>query len=290
MALEDILKAISDETERAQFGTLIDKYAPVKDFLTLGEQVKPVFDKLTAAGLPAAAEIARAGDWAEYRDKHWLNDRKMWDSAAAAADEAAQYKARVAELEAKVGTDMTADQIKAFLENEGFVKKGDLTGVIDGKALQGAMQLQAKRFEEVNSTLESKQFEHYDKFKQPLPRAEIYSYMEKTGERDVLKAYAEVIKPLEHKAEVDRLKAEADKKFQEGVQKGIEDAQAKINGQRMPVDGGGSARPGAGHFMSRIFAKRSTAQQQGGGKLGTGASAAAGYADYQKVKMGGAAV
>jgi hypothetical protein len=290
VAFEDILKQISDETERAQFGALAEKYGPVKEYMTLGEQVKPVFERLTAAGLPAAAEIARAADWAEYRDKHWLGDRKMWDSQAAAVDEAETLKARVAELEGKVGTEMTAEDIKALLAAEGVVRKTDLAGVIDGKGLQGAMQLQAKRFEEVNSLLESKQFEHYEKFKQPLPRAEIYAYMEKAGERDVLKAYAEVIKPLEHSAEVARLKAENAAAKEAGKQEGIAEAQARVNAQRMPVDGGSGTRTGAGHFMSRIFSKRQTAQTAGNGKLGTGSSAAAGFADYQKAKMGQAAV
>lgn len=292
MALEDIIKSISDEAERGQFTALLDKYAPVKEYLTLGDQVKPVFDKLTAAGLPAVAEIGRAADWAEYRDKHWLGERKMWDSQAAAVDEAEALKTKVTELESRVstGAEMTIDEIKAQLAADGYVKKTDLASVIDGKTLEGAMQLQAKRFEEVNATLESKQFEHYEKYKTALPRAEIYALMEKTGERDVLKAYAEVVKPLEHKAEIDRLNAESSKKFEEGKQKGIEEAQARVNAQKFPVDGGGSARHGAGHFMNKVFGKRQAATAQGGGKLGTGSSAQAGFADYTAKKMGNAAV
>lgn len=290
MALEDIIKSIADDTERAQFGALIEKYAPVKEYLTLGEQVKPVFDELTAAGLPAAAEIARAAQWPKYREENWDSGRKMWKAQAVAVDEAAALRTKVSDLEGKVGTEMTAEDIKALLSSEGVLRKTDLTNVIDGPALKGALQLQAHRFEEVNSILEGKAYEHHEKFKSPMPRAEIYAYMEKFGERDVLKAYAEVVKPLEHMAEVAKLKADALAAKEAGKQEGIAEAQARVNAQRMPVDGGQGQQRGAGHFMNRIFGKRQQAQQVGGGKLGTGSSAAAGFADYQKAKMGGAAV
>ena len=69
----------------------------------------------------------------------------------------------------------------------------------------------------------------------------------------------------------------------------VEEAQAKINGQRMPVDGGGGQRTGS-HFMNRIFKRREAAANSQNQRLGSGVAAQQGFADYQKRQMGSGSV
>jgi hypothetical protein len=291
MALEDIIKSIGDEAERGQFTALLDKYGSVKATLELGDQVKPAFDKLTGMGLPAAAELARIPEWVKYRQDHWVKERNMWDTQVAAVDEAATLRARVVELEATTGGDVTIEQLKAEVEKLGYVKKDDLTTnlkLVDGKTLLDSMNAQGKRFEEIYSALTPLTVGHTQKYGEPIPIGEVMEHMNKSGERDPLKAYQAVIAPRDTNLKIKQLEADGVKKFEEGKQKGIEEAQARVNAQRMPVDGGGSQkRP---HFMQRIFAKRETAQAQSNGRLGSGSAAQAGFADYTKKAMGGASV
>jgi hypothetical protein len=294
MALQDLIAAIGDKGEREQLATLMEKYAPVKAALERGDAVGTAFEQVQALGLNPAVEMAALPEWVNYRAKHWNPTAQKWDFMEALEQDRNGLRARVQALEAERGTEMTGEEVKA-LANQLFedrlkaLREDPENPLIDKKILVGSMGLQAGRFEEVDAALETKSFEHYDKFKQPLPKREIYDYMKRTGERDVLKAYGEVIKPLEHQAEIARLKADADKRFEEGKAKGVEEAQAKINGQRMPVDGGGGARSGS-HFMNRVFKRREAAANPGNQRLGSGTAASEGFAEYQKKLMGAGSV
>lgn len=295
MALEDLLKTINDEGERTQLQGLLEKYAPVKDAVVRGDAVAPVYARMQTMGLDFSAELNHLPEWVDYRAKHWISDANApgggyWDREGDAIRERDRLQARVQELETRGESDMTQEEIDARIDARLKVQSEDpKTGLVTKDVLLGSMNAQAQRFQELYRTLTPMATEHVKRYGEPIPIGEVLDYIEKHGERDPVKAYEAVCAPRNTKLEIETLKAESQKKFEEGKQAGIKEAQDRVNGQRMPVDGGGSQRSGGSHFMSKIF-KRREAHASTDARLGTGAAAQAGFADYQKKQMGAGAV
>lgn len=294
MALEDILRTINDETERQQLSGLLEKYSPVKTALERGDAVAATFEALRSTGHDPVKELALTPAWVKFRADHWDPVKNKWDTVIAAESQAEALKVRVAELEAERGTEMTGEEVKAlanqmFEERMASLRNDPENPLVDKKVLLHSMNAQGQRFEEIYAALTPFAVEHTQKYNEPLPLKETLDYMNRTGERDPKKAYEAILAPRNQRLEVEKLKADVVAAEARGKAAGIEEAQARLNAQRHPVDGGGGQRAGSG-FMSRIFKKRAERADAGSQRLGSGFATAAGMADHQKRLMGSGTV
>lgn len=295
MALEDLINSINDEGERGQLKSLLGKYGNVKTALEVGEQAAPVFEKVRALNVDPAKELALLPSWVDWRNKETDPATGKLKAVIAAESERDVLKGRVAELEAKGETEMTTEEVKAladarFDERMKAMVEDPSNPLIRKDVLLGSMNSQAQRFQEIYAALTPEAVSHSQKYGEPLPVQEVLDYIEKHGERDPKKAYQAILEPRDTKLKIAQLEADAQKKFEEGKLKGIEEAQAKVNGQRMPVDGGGNQGTRGNHFMNKIFKRREASASAGNTRLGSGSAAQAGMADYQKKLMGSGSV
>lgn len=294
MALEDILRTINDEAERQSVTTVLDKYSPVKAALERGDALADTFNEMAALGADPVVEAKELPAWIKWRRENLDLKTMKLKPVIALESERDVLKARIAELEAERGTEMTGEEVKA-LANQMFedkmkaAREDPNNPLVDKTLLLGSMNAQAKRFQEIYAALTPEAVSHAQKYGEPLPVQEVLDYIEKTGERDPKKAYAAVLAPRDTNLKIKQLEADKAAEFEKGKQKGIEEAQAKLNGQRHPVDGGGSQRAGSG-FMNRIFKKRAERADAGSQRLGSGFATAAGMADHQKRLMGSGTV
>lgn len=293
--LEDLIKQIEDETDRAQVAGLATKYSFLKEHVEAGEIAGPVMERLRAMpGVDPSKELAEVSDWVKWRQNDWNSNKPVFNAAAKAAH--LELTARIAELEGKGETEMNLDEVKAALVADGYMKKDDLKGVITQQDLQSALFAQGKAQQKMFASLTPMSVKHFNEFKEEIPYDKIFAYMEENQRFDTATktlvypdpkdAYAAIVAPRVSELKAAEIKAQIEAAKAEGIKEGRLAASQAVTGQGMPVDStGGKGTP----FMQRIHERRAEMAASGGsGRLGSGAAAAEGLAAYQRKQMGAA--
>lgn len=295
MAFDEILAQIQDAADREQIAALAGKYPNIKQFVEYGEQVKPVIDELSQIeGVKPLDEVGRIAQWTK-----WTRDPNGYPKLVAAQNELIELKPKYDELLAKGETEMTYEEMKAKLLEDGtLASKEDLKDVIKRPDMLGALNQFGLDSQRVYSEIEQLRRGHEQTFNEDLPREEIFRYMQSHQTYDPVKkalvmpaakdAYESMMAPRQreliqkqHEAEVERVKKEAEAA---GEAKGRQLAAAALGQTGNPVDGGGSRGTGLSKFAARIFARRG---EQGSGRLGDGSAARAGLQDHLQRQASG---
>ena len=315
MAFADILQSISEETDRATLDAMARKYPSLKKFAESGEALEGLRPRLKALGGDQAdyennlaLPVKELEEWRAFKNGSWKDHLTEKDRLKAALETA---QATITTLNERSETDMTPEEIKevvrATLKEANVVTSPEMEARItkslapEGdvyKFVNGGLNGQAKRFEQVYSALTPKVVEHAKKFGGEIldPKA-VFDHMTEMaknrnvpiGSIDPLEAYNDYVAPRvaeSDKAATAAAIADAEKR---GEQKGRTEAM-KTSGRAQPVDGSGNQGP-QGALMRRWEAKREANKDQPlNRKLGSGAATRAGVDEYrEKVAQGEAA-
>jgi len=300
MAFEDLLTNIADEAERTQLAAIVAKYPKVKEYVELGQDVEPAFQKLDTLGVKdKKAELLRTPEWVEWRVKNTdpATGRHLGEAAAIAR--ATTLEADLNELRAKGVDNMTTEELDAYIASKGVVTKADLDSLkgdlVTKNTLSGTLDAQARRFQEVYTKLSPRQQEYRSRYGKEMPIEAVFSHMErqkvwneKTQTFDmptIEQAYEAVVAPAEREMEKVLTAKQIEEAEARGIAKGIEQASMSRAGQGMPVGGGGAHR-GIGGFMQRIMQKRDAAKGDGQIRLGDGQTAREGFQAHLKATSG----
>ncbi len=307
MSFETIIASINEEADRTSLAAMATKYPSLKEYAELGERVTGWKPRLKALSGTAANEdyesnpdmaLSELENWRKWKTEKWPG----WESEYVRRETAlAEATAKVAELEGRSNTDMTAEEIRSVVADElkkaGVATSADVESrITDAITTKISPELDKKvigltqRFEDVYSALTPKLHEHAKNFDgEILSPAEVFKHMKATGQMDPIKAYNDMVAPkLEAKRVADQTQAIAAAKA-EGVTEGRKAAIA-ASGRGNPVDGGKAvAKPGP--LMKRWAAKEAARTEKGqSSRLGSGTAAAEAARAHVEKEMAGAAI
>ncbi len=228
---EDIVNAITDESDRSQITSLADRYPEVKsgwlrqsDYSRKLDELKPVREDLTK--------------W-----ESWANDN--WDYENNAPKLEVYWKNRAKELEASKDNEMTFDDISKWATDNGVITKDTLAGKekeflnsINGTAYfaLAAADLQGR---------------HMEEFGKPMKVRDFAAKMAESGSNDPDAFFDKYVS----EARSERLKAERDKEIEnaraserEKVKREFAEKQVNSKGIYPMTD----EAPPLGHFEAKV--------------------------------------
>lgn len=301
MAFENILGLVS-ETDRQAFQEITARNPIIRQHAELGEQVLALKPRLDALKTDLPTSIKTLEDWNAWKD----DEKDGWKGHQAEKvrlkTALAEATAKVAELEARMDTEMTPEEIREMITKHVTDQGIASTTAVDAaiaKAVKDtvvpmitdANNRMGNRFQAVYAGLTPKLQSHFGEFNETLDMAAVFEYAEKNnirdanGNYDAIEAYNRFVQPkreekrnLEHKKAVDDAKAE-------GIREG---QRAAIAARSNPTDTGGGGLSVLQKFKQ---SKHGSGDDGGSGpaKLGTGEAARRGIQRFHEKQMAGTA-
>lgn len=261
-SFDDVLNSlVSDESDRGVLEGLVDKYPGIKDgwmrqsdysrkldtFRDTERKATEYEDKFKAISTQfedVSTKYQEAqgnlGKWDQ-----WVADN--WDTAENVPKMEKYWRDRAAELEQKVGQDMTFDEINKYITDKGVLTRTDLDSVLSSKTEEVNKNFQGSAY--FAAVIAEKQGEHISEFGKPLKVRDFVAKLNEYGTSDLDVAYdkyvAEGRQALAAKAkeqEIEQIRAEEREKAEK------EFATRQLN-HGLPVDQG---EAGLGHLQSRV--------------------------------------
>lgn len=264
MAFQDILNSIQEQTDRDQLNALATKYASLREYAELGEQVAPLRERVKGYKDGFNGVVDTVERWNTWRTNNWDGEANMTHEERRAKALIAERDQRIADLEARQEAEMTGEEldariaqrikeaqlatqadlearfVKAVARDKGDGKPGEIYDLVD--QTQRGM---GARFQEVFEKMTPKMHQHARDFDgEILNPKEVFDHMVKTGQTDPDKAYQEMVAPrLAEKKEAAHKKEVEDAK-KSGVEEGRRQAMQSSAGRGIPVDGSGGRKMG----------------------------------------------
>lgn len=286
-SFEDVLNSLTDEADKTAFTELSGKYPTMKEGWLRQSDYSKKLDALRSTELEYKEYKGKAEEY-ENKFKEVSTQVDQWNSWVEANwDKEADipkmekfWKEKAEELESKIGTDMTFDDVGKFITDKGLVSKTDLDSVLTSKADEINKNFQGSAY--FAAVIAEKQGDHITEFHKPLKVREFVSKFNEYGTNDIDAAYEKYVaedrkviadKALETKLDQVRKdeRAKAEQEF----------AEKKFN-QGLPVD---QAEAGLGHLESKIRNLRDPDALEKA-TLGSGTIAQLAASEYRKEKLG----
>jgi hypothetical protein len=265
-------------------------------------------DKAVLAKYPQLAQtvtnLEAAYTEADTKLNGWESWRKEnWDEEAQTTKQAAAAQARVRELEAAGVSDMTFDEIKEQLREEGFVAtKADIeaalapkvAGFVSAKDHQEALNTLAAGFERAYFKSAPLLNKHQREFGEDLDLQPVFKYMQENKIYDPEEAYNKMVAPRRaEKATADKVALDEKHKLEiteaeaRGAKAKAEELAMSASGS--PTDLGGPA-PYMGHLDRTRMAdgepSKDLPEPVQKARLGDMRTAQAAFEDWRKAKTG----
>lgn len=273
-SFDDILGSlVTDESDRAVLSELAVKYPEVKNGWLRQSDYSRKLDSFRDIEREAQTYKGKVGEW-----EGWAKEN--WDFEANRPKMEVFWERKAQELESKVGTEMTFDDITKAIKEQGLVSKPDLEAMINSKAVEvdkgfsGAAYFSAKIAEKVG--------EHYSEFKKPLKVTELVSKMQEYGTNDLDAAYDKYVADARKERNDKDLEAKIAEIRKEEREKAVQETLAKLPSGGLPVDQGES---GLSHFEAKLKQIHEPNAMENA-ELGKGTIAAIAAQEYAKKQLG----
>ena len=290
MAFQDILKQISEETDRTALATMAEKYPSLRAYAELGEKVAPLQERVTKGGVFSSLE--NTVNYAEAQHEWHENDWNRWQNQHNATLEAlAEAQAKITELEGRTETEMTPEEIREIvtktLADSGVVTNKQLedrfvkalTPAASEKEKSGEIyeivnrshNMLANTFQDIYTKLTPKILAHSKEFDGEIldPKA-VFDHMQKTGQQDPIKAYDDLYAPKRTERMAAQHQAEVEKARTEGKLEGKREAAQSTSGRASIVDGKATSRGPLMRRWAQKVEKLTAEGKAGDAPLGSG--------------------
>lgn len=271
-SFDEILNSlVGDAEDREMLGNLASKYPEIKN----GWLRQSDYSRKLDSFRDTEKKVDAWNKWAA----------ENWDAESNAPKMEVYWRNKANELESKVETDMTFDEIKSFTEgflNErGVMTKTDFESAINSKAAEIDKSFQGSAY--FSAVIAEKTSEHLSEFGKPLKVREFISKLGEYGTQDLDAAYDRYVSEDRKTREQKAMEEKIERIRNEEREKATQEVLSRLpNSGGLPIDQG---EPVAGHLETRV---RAIGQPDAAEKatLGDGTLAAIAAQAFRKQQLG----
>ncbi len=274
-SFDEILSSlVSDENDKSVLSDLATRYPEIKNGWLRQSDYSKKLDSFRDTEKELKGKVDEWDQWAA----------KNWDFDIQRPKMEAFWQAKAEELEKKVGTEVTFDEIKAYTEktltDKGVVTKTDFESILKEKSEQVDKGFQGSAY--FNTVLTELAGEHLAEFKKPLKTRDFISKLKELGTDNLDDAYSKYVaadreanQKLVHEKEIEKIREAEYKKAKEEIM-------AKLPTGGVPVDQGSQTLGPLQAKLQHVSDPDAAAKAV----LGDGTTARLAAEAYRKEKMG----